>query len=297
MKKYEVTIIGGSIAGLSAALILGRALKNILIIDDLKPCFRFSDHTHGFITHDGNNPKDIVEQAKKELLNYPNITWYSSRVKSVTQEKNYFSVNTNSATSFRTVKLLLATGVKDKFPPIKGFNECWGKSILHCPYCQGYEIRNHHVGFIGNGDYAFERIKLLSGWTKWLTLFTNDPNTLNEVQIDFLSKKNIMVVEGTPISIIHTNGQMESLKMSNGDFHKIAAVFTKIDFQPPDLAIRLGCVLTEANFICVDDAGRTNIAGIFAAGDCASAFRTVPTASAAGVRAAIAINHELSKIK
>ncbi|MEO6839011.1 MAG: NAD(P)/FAD-dependent oxidoreductase [Ginsengibacter sp.] len=292
-ERYDVIIIGGSIAGLSAALILGRALRKVLIIDDHDPCFTPSIRTHGFITNDGENPSQIVAEAKVEVCKYTSIEWYSGSVISAEKKKNEFTIRLEEGKSFQSLKLLLATGVKDKLLPIPGFAECWGKSILHCPYCQGYEIRNQNIGFIGNGDYAIERISLLKGWTKRITLFTNGLCSLSTVQLDFLNERNIPVIENEIVSIYHSNGLVDYLKLNNGKSYTLSAIFTKVDLYPMPLPFELGCKLNDSKYIEIDEHGQTSITGTYAAGDCTTSFRTIPTASAAGLKAGIALNQEL----
>ncbi|MEP6627036.1 MAG: NAD(P)/FAD-dependent oxidoreductase [Ginsengibacter sp.] len=293
IETYDVIIIGGSIAGLSAALILGRALKKVLVIDDNAPCFIHSKRTHGFITNDGENPSQIVAKAKVEIGKYKTIELQNGLVISAEKFGNEFIISLEDFQSFHSLKLLLATGVHDKFPPIPGFSECWGKTILHCPYCQGYEIRNQQIGFIGNGDYAIERISLLSGWTKRIMLFTNGPCTLSNTQMRLLRDRNISVFENDIVCIFHSDGMIEYLKLKDGESYTLSAIFTKVDFDPMHLPISLKCKLTDSNYIEIDEYGKTSVIGVYAAGDCTSSFRTVASASAAGLKAGIALNQEL----
>lgn len=146
LKKYEVIIIGGSYAGLSAAMSLGRALRNVLIIDSSDACNKQTPHSHNFITQDGNKPAEISEKAKKQVLNYSTIEFLNDFVVSIEKKENFIIKSSNEI--FEAEYLILATGVKDIMPNIPGFSECWGISVIHCPYCHGYEVKEQKTGFI-----------------------------------------------------------------------------------------------------------------------------------------------------
>ena len=170
--SYEVIIIGGSYAGLSAAMTLGRSKREVLIIDNGRPCNRQTPHAHNLITHDGDAPADIVRKAKRQVESYPTVTFAPDKATSLSGESGSFKVGTDDGSAFDAKKLILATGVRDIPMPIAGFTECWGISVLHCPYCHGYEVANEPLGVIANGDMAFEMARLIYHWSKQLTLFT-----------------------------------------------------------------------------------------------------------------------------
>lgn len=147
--KYEVIIIGGSYAGLSAAMALGRALRNVLIIDSGLPCNRQTPYSHNFITQDGEKPNIIAEKAKAQVLKYNTIKFLNDFVVSGKKNENGFVITTKTGEEYISKKLIFATGIKDIMPDIKGFAECWGTSVIHCPYCHGYEVKrekNRHTG-------------------------------------------------------------------------------------------------------------------------------------------------------
>src|SRR5690606_408454 len=138
-KNFDVIIIGGSYAGLSSAMTLGRALRNVLMIDSGKPCNRQTPHSHNFITQDGEEPGTIAEKAKAQVLKYDTVKFLNDLAVSGKKTENGFVIATETGKEFATKKLVFATGVKDIMPGIKGFSECWGISVIHCPYCHGYE--------------------------------------------------------------------------------------------------------------------------------------------------------------
>lgn len=293
-KNFDIIIIGGSYAGFSSAMALGRSLRNVLIIDNGKPCNRQTPHSQNFLTNDGKTPKEISTIARQQVEKYKTVSFYDGLAIAGTKTKNGFEITTQSKKTFTSKKLVIATGIKDVLPDISGFSECWGISIIHCPYCHGYEVRNEKTGILGNGDYGFEFSKMIHNWTKDLTLFTNGKSTLTEAQTKKLSKHNIKIIE-TEIDLFeHKNGYLEHILFNNGTRHSIKAVYSKVPFiQHSDLAFQLGCKLTEQGYIEVDAFQRTNVHGIYACGDNTTPLRSVANAVYAGNVSGAAANKEL----
>ena len=192
---FEVIIIGGSYAGLSAAMSLGRALRSVLIIDSAVPCNRQTPYSHNFITQDGKTPKQIATLAREQVSQYRTLEFYDGTAINGEKKEKQFEIKTEAGDLVYSKKLIIATGLKDIMPDIKGFADCWGISVIHCPYCHGYEVRNEKTGILGNGDYGFEFSRLVSNWTKDLTLYTNGKSTLTAEQAEKLRKNNISIVE------------------------------------------------------------------------------------------------------
>ena len=165
-KNFDVIIVGGSYSGLSAAMSLGRSLREVLVIDSGLPCNRQTPYSHNFITQDGEKPAAISAKAKLQVALYKTIHFYNGLAVEAVKRENGFEISTKSGEVFSARKILFATGVKDLLPEIKGFGDCWGISVLHCPYCHGYEVKNEKTAFIANGEMAFEYAKLISNWTK-----------------------------------------------------------------------------------------------------------------------------------
>ncbi|MNS86901.1 Thioredoxin reductase [compost metagenome] len=292
--KFDVIIIGGSYAGLSAAMALGRSLRKVLIIDGGKPCNRQTPHSHNFITHDGETPANISRKAKEQVLNYPTVNSITDQVLQVEGENNDFTIRTQSGGFYQGAKLIFATGMKDDFPAIPGFSDCWGISVLHCPYCHGYEVRHEKIAIISNGSDAFEMVKLISNWSPKLTLITNGSSTLSEDQALKLQELAILVIEKEIKEITHENGYVKDIVFSDNSSHETVAIFARPKISQHDtLPQQLSCELTESGLIKVDDFQRTTVAGVYAAGDCASLFRSVPSAVAAGNKAGALVNKEL----
>jgi thioredoxin reductase len=286
---FDVIIVGGSYAGLSAAMALGRSLRKVLVIDSGKPCNRQTPHSHNFITQDGKAPAEIAEAARKQVLTYETVKFYEGLATQASETTEGFEIVTSAGDRFHTKKILFATGIIDQMPGIEGFSECWGISVLHCPYCHGYEVKHQHIGLLGNGEAAFELCKLISNWTSNLTLFTNGRSALSEMQNEIVRQHNINIVEKTIARLHHTNGNLDSVVFQDG-----SAIFARVGFsQHCNIPVQLGCELTEQGHLKTDDFHRTCVKGIYAAGDNTSFFRAVSVAVSAGTKAGIFINKEL----
>jgi thioredoxin reductase len=292
--KYDVIIIGGSYAGFSAAMALGRSLRKVLIIDSGKPCNHQTPYSHNFITHDGKKPSDINAKAKKQVLKYPTVTFLNAKATKALKTKKGFDIATEKRDVFTSRKLLFTTGLKDIFPEINGFAECWGISILHCPYCHGYEVKNEKTGIIANGAIGYEFTKMISNWTKDLTVFTNGKTTLTEEQTAILKKNNVAVVENEIDYFLHNEGKLMSIVFKDGTKTAIKALYAKPPFEQHSLLPQeLGCEITEQGLIKVDTFQKTTIAGIYAAGDNSTFGRSLALAVSSGSVAGALINKEL----
>ncbi|GAB3171509.1 NAD(P)/FAD-dependent oxidoreductase [Telluribacter humicola] len=291
---YDVVIVGGSFAGLSAAMALGRSLRKVLLIDSGSPCNIQTPHSHNFITQDGETPQAIRDKAISQVLSYPTVTFRDSVVNKVSREADKFLVEITESESFTAKKLLLATGVRDLMPDIEGFAACWGISILHCPYCHGYEVRHKKIGLLGNGDMGYEFVKLLSNWSQDLVLFTNGTSTLTEEQIQTLRSKEVEIVEEEILQIEHEQGIIQNLVLKGGTSYFVSALFARVPFElHSTIPVELGCELTDHGLIKVDEFQRTTVKGIYAAGDNAYPMRSVASAVAAGNKAGAVMNKEL----
>lgn len=292
--KFDVIIIGGSYAGLSAGMALGRALRNVLIIDSGKPCNIQTPHSHNFLTQDGKTPKEISNLAKRQVEEYKTIKFFNGLAIKGKKIESGFEIETENGNIFSAKKLVFATGVKDTMPKIKGFSECWGISIIHCPYCHGYEYSNDKTGVFANGDIAFEIGKLINNWTKDLIIFTNGKSTLTDEQVSKLKKHNIKIVEKEIDYFNHKSGQIESIIFKDSTSEKIKALYARPKFeQHCEIPKQLGCELTEHNYIKIDPFQKTTENGIFACGDNTSMMRAVSYAIAMGGIAGGMTNREL----
>jgi thioredoxin reductase len=291
---FDVVIVGGSYAGLSAALALGRALRKVLVIDSGTPCNGSTPHSHNFLTRDGETPAAITKQARKELETYSTVTLLSGKVKYVIRRDWLFQICTEEEAFFHSKKILLATGLKDEMPAIEGFADCWGITILHCPYCHGYEVKKEPTGIIANGDFGFDFIKVVSNWTDQLTVFTNGPSQFSGEQRSRIVSNGVPIVESEIISVRHRAGFIKNIICKNGSSYEMKALYAKPAFrQQTDLASKLGCELTEQGLIRTDQFQKTSVPGVFAAGDNCNWGRAVSFSVASGSVAGMMINREL----
>jgi thioredoxin reductase len=292
--EFDVIIIGGSYAGLSAAMALGRALRNVLVIDSGKPCNRQTPQSHNFITHDGETPSIILNKAKEQVMRYATVTFNNGIAISGRKLDGKFQIETENGERFYASKLMFTTGVRDIMPSIEGFAECWGISVLHCPYCHGYEVRNEPTGILANGDMGFELARLINHWTNDLILFTNGPSNLTPEQVQKIESHNIKIIETEIEGIEHDNGQLKFLRLKSGERFALNAIYARPAFnQHCTIPVDLGCELTEQNLLKVDAFQRTTMAGIFAAGDNSTLMRSVALAVAGGGFAGASINKDL----
>ncbi|MCC9072298.1 NAD(P)/FAD-dependent oxidoreductase [Flavobacterium sp. F-65] len=292
--KYDVIIIGGSYAGFSAAMALGRSLRKVLIIDSGKPCNQQTPYSHNFITQDGKRPADINAKAKKQILKYPTITFLEGKATKAIKREQEFEIETEKREKFTARKLLFATGLKDILPEIEGFAECWGISILHCPYCHGYEVKNERTGIIANGPLGYEFTKMISNWTKNLTVLTNGKTSLTEEQTAALKKNNIAILENEIDYFQHNEGKIMNIVFKDKTKIAIKALYAKPPYEQHSLLPQeLGCEITEQGLIKVDASQKTTIIGIYAAGDNSTFGRSLALAVSSGSVAGALINKEL----
>ncbi len=293
-KNYDVIIVGGSYAGLAAGMALGRALRNVLIIDSGNPCNKPTPHSHNFLTQDGSSPADIAALAKQQVSKYATVSFLSDFVATAMSSPDGFLVHTISGKTFTAKKLIFATGIKDVMPAIPGFAESWGKSVLHCPYCHGYEVHHQKTGILANGDAGFEFAALISNWTNDLTLYTNGRSTFTKEQTLHLQNHQIKIVEDEIRELEHQNGQLQNIKFRNGSSEDIHVLYAKIPFvQHSDIPALLGCELTPEGYIKTDPAHKTSVAGVFACGDNVTRMRTVANAVAMGTTTGMMANKAL----
>lgn len=295
MKKYDVIIIGGSYSGLSAAMALGRTLRSVLIIDSGKPCNRFTPHSHNFITHDGEVPGVISAKAKEQVLAYPTVEFVSDTATNAVKTGGGFEVATASGATYTSKKLLFATGVVDIMPDIKGFTECWAKSVVHCPYCHGYEVRGKKTGILANGDAAYHYALLVSQLTDDLSIFTNGKAEFTSEQLEKFRKNNIPINEAKIAELEHNDGYVSHIVFEDSSRQSIEAIYSKpVNVQHTDIPEKLGCAINEFGLIVVDEMQRTNVAGVYASGDCTNGQRAVAIAVGSGMKAGALINAELA---
>ncbi|MFL9860058.1 NAD(P)/FAD-dependent oxidoreductase [Paraburkholderia madseniana] len=287
----DVIIIGGSFAGLAAALQLGRARRKVTVLDTGLPRNRFAGHSHGLLGHDHKPPLDILAEARQQLARYPTIRLVSARADSVSGAIDHFSVLTGDGESLGARRLILSYGVADQMPHVPGFAEGWGTSIVPCPYCDGFEVAGQHWGLVWSGPQSHNYVRLYHDWTDTLTVFSDGHEIPPDIRAD-LAHRNIPVVDGRITEIAHHGGHNATVKLDTGPNVSVDILFAHPRNKPSaSLHESLGLATVDTPLgiaLKVDERRETSMPGIYAAGDLANPLMaSVTTASWQGAMAGI----------
>lgn len=296
MSKLDAAIVGGGPAGLSAALMLGRARKQVIVIDEGRPRNAVTREAHGFLTRDGISPGELRRIAQEQLGAYPSVQLTEDTVVSIAGEDGDFRLETERGRRIAVRKLLFAVGLKDRPLDIPGLAEAYGKSAFVCPYCDGWELRDEQLAVINSGAMLMHFAPLLSGWTRRFFVCTNGPDGLSESEREELRRHRIPLYD-TPIRRIESSdGQVRQIVLEDGMALPCTGIFFKPDLVPGSgLPQSLGCAVSDMGGVAVDEMGRSSVAGIYAAGDAASKMHQAIAAAASGAMCAAAINLELNQ--
>lgn len=297
MKKqiFDVAIIGGGPAGLNAALVLGRARKNVAVIDDGRPRNAVTRKVHGFLTRDGISPSEFRRIAKEEISAYHSVSFVADTAVSIAGTDGHFQIATAQGNTFTSKKLLFVVGMKDRPLDIPGLAEVYGKSAFVCPYCDGWELRDEPLVVINKGAELMHFAPLISGWTIRFTICTNGPDELTDAQREELQRNQVPMFD-SPIRCIDSNdGIVRQVVLEDGTTVPCRGIFFKPDLvMGSDLPRAIGCHISEAGTVVVDDFGKTNVPGVYSAGDAASRMHQAIAAASMGAVAAAAMNNELN---
>lgn len=298
---YDVVIIGAGSAGLSAALVLGRCLRRVLVCDGGAPRNAPSPGVHGFLTRDGTRPADLLRLGREQLLPYTTVELRPARVLSVEPMAVGFELTlegeSGRSSTCTARKVLLATGVEDELPVVEGMREFWGTGVLHCPYCHGWEVRDQPLAVYGRGKSVTGLALLVSRWSKDVVVCTDGPGGLTDNARRRLRRQGIQVREEEVRQLVGTRrGELRHIEFQNGDKLPRAAVFIHAhQHQRAQLAEKLGCRLTSKGSVWVDKNAQTTLPGLYAAGDNTPGTQQALLAAAKGSQAAICINEQLTR--
>jgi len=292
--RVDVGIIGGGPAGLSAALTLVRARRDVAVIDEGRPRNRVTRGSHGFLTRDGIPPGEFRRIARKQIEAYPSVRFLDDAAVSVSGADGDFRIATARGTVVRCKKLLFAVGKKDIPLPIPGLAEAYGKSAFVCPYCDGWELRDQPLVLIANGARALQMAKTLSGWTGRFVICTNGPADWSKEQREELNRRHIPAYEAPIRTIESDDGMVRRVALEDGTVVHCAGIF----FAPAlaagsELPRTIGCRMTDAGTVVADAFGRTGVPGVYSAGDAVSELYQVVAAASMGSLAGVGINGEL----
>lgn len=289
----DVVIIGGGAAGLTAALYLGRFRRRVVLLDTGQQANRVSHAAHGFFTRDGTAPSELIRIGREQLGQYETVCLQSRSVTAITPDEGHFKVTLEDSAVLTTRKVLLATGLKDSLPPVPGIESFWGTSVFHCPYCDGWEVRDQPVAILNDGAGAVHIAKLLRVLTPDLVVCTNG-GSLDEAERANLAAYGVRVNDTAIERIEGHEGQIETIVFVDGQRLARRAIFVRIDSaQHTPFAAQLGCAMASEFLVQVDEMGRTSVPGVYAAGDLANRMRQVAMAVTGGASAAIGINVDL----
>ncbi|MFC5701438.1 NAD(P)/FAD-dependent oxidoreductase [Cohnella faecalis] len=296
-KLLDCAIIGGGPAGLNAALVLGRARRDVALFDEGKPRNAVTRHSHGFITRDGITPGEFRAIAHADIAQYDSVQVHRVRVTAIRAEGSTFRVETASGEVVQTRKVLLATGLKDVLPAVDGIRDYYGKSLFSCPYCDGWELRDRALVVISETDSAaFHMAKTVYRWSQDLVLCTNGASVLTAEEKERLTAKGIVVDERKIVSLVGEDGFLEKIVFEDGEQLERNGGFVAGTWEHAStFGHSLGCEANEAGGLRTDDVGRTTVQGVYAAGDASViAPAQLVIAAADGSRTAIAINSDLT---
>lgn len=292
---FDAIIVGGGPAGLNAALMLGRARKKAVVLDEGRPRNAVTREAHGFLTRDGIPPGELRRLAKEQIARYPGITFIEDTAQSVTGKDGDFQIATAQGLTLRSKKLLFAVGMKDRPLNIPGLPEVYGKSAFVCPYCDGWELRDEPLVIITRGAEAMHFIPLISGWTDRFTLCTNGPDGLTDAEREDLRRHGVPFHDAPIRSIESEEGIVRQVVLEDGTAIPCRGIFFRPDLTiGSDLPQTLGCQVTEAGSVIVDEFGKTNVPGVFSAGDAVTMRHQAIAAASSGAMAAAALNNELN---
>jgi thioredoxin reductase len=292
----DVIIVGGGPAGLSAALILGRCRRRVLLCDAGNPRNAASGALHGFLTRDGLAPSELLKIAREQLRPYTTVEVRDISVTEAAQAVDRFEVMLSDGTRLSSRKLLLATGVVDHIPEIEGIEALYGRSVWHCPYCDGWEMRDQPLAVYGRGENGKGLALELVAWSSDLVLCTDGPSGLEPSDIERLSRNGILLREERIVRLEGREGELENIVFANGEkLARRGMFFSTGNRQGCDLPARLGCEFTEKGAVNTGEYESTQRPGLYVAGDASRAVQLVVVAAAEGAQAAFAINTALLK--
>jgi thioredoxin reductase len=296
--RCDVAVIGGGAAGLSGALVLGRARRSVVVIDAGAPRNAPAAGVHGFLTRDGISPADLLATGRQEVERYGGFVG-NAVVQDVRRIGDKFELTLDGRRHVIARRLLVTTGLVDELPDIPGLRERWGRDVLHCPYCHGWEVRDQAIGILGEGPHAVQKTLLLRQWTSDLVLFSHTAPALTDEQAEQLAALDIRVVPGIVDSLVVADDRLAGVRMTDDTVvARQALVVSPRMVARSQVLATLGLEPTPhpmgvGEYIAADPTGRTEVPGVWVAGNVTDLMAQVVTSAAGGAMAAAAINSDL----
>ena len=292
MNEYDVVIIGGGAAGLSAALVLSRARRTVLVVDSGQPRNAPAAHMHGFLSRDGMVPGHLLTVGQAEVEGYGGEV-IQDAVARVGQSEGGFQVELRSGVRVTARRLLVATGLRDELPDVGGLRERWARDVLHCPYCHGYEVHGQQLGVLGGSPGSVRYAQIVRQWSDDVVFFV-PAGTLTAQDREQLRARAIGIVEGNVAQVVVKDDRLHGVALDDDTLVRRYALFVPPRFVPNnDILLDLGCDLDENGWVRIDLSGQTTTPGVWAAGNVSNPRAQVITAAGEGSAAAIAINADI----
>ena len=296
MAVFDAVIVGAGPAGLSAALLLGRCRRRVLVCDEGRPRNAAAHALHGFLTRDGIPPAELLRIGREQLRPYETVQLRSITVTDARRLDNRFAVTLSDGSSVTARKLLLATGVVDRVPNVPGIHDFYGSSVFHCPYCDGWELSDQPLAIYGKGEHAKGLALEMTAWSAQLFLCTDGPSGLTEHDLERLRRQRIAIHESPIAGLEGTDGALERVRFADGTSVSCRGMFFSTgEHQRSGLPAQLGCEFTPKGAVDTGECEATNIPGLYVAGDASRLMQLAIVAAAEGAQAAFAINSALLK--
>jgi thioredoxin reductase len=293
MSEYDVAVIGGGAAGLSAALVLSRARRRVAVVDAGSPRNAPAAHMHGFLSRDGMPPRDLLAVGRDEVLGYGGDLIVGTVEDVVRDAGPHFRLLLADGSHLSSRRLLVATGLRDELPEVPGVRERFGRDVLHCPYCHGYEVRDEPVAVLGGTSDAVQHAQIVRQWSPDLLILPHT-DVLSAPDRDQLAARSIGVVDGPVKRLVVEDDRLTGIELEDGRVIHRAAIFVRPRFVPNnDVLNTLGCAMDDRGWVVADPVGRTSVAGVWVAGNAVNPRAQVITAAGEGSAAAIALNGDL----
>ncbi|GAC1345392.1 MAG: NAD(P)/FAD-dependent oxidoreductase [Candidatus Dormibacteria bacterium] len=293
-EAFEVLVVGGGPAGLSAALWLGRYRRRTLVVDRGDHRNDATELAHGYLSRDPIDPGELLEIGRRQLAAYAEVVLRDTGVSRIRPAGSGFAADLDDGACVEVQRVVLATGVRDELPELAGFDRHYGADVFHCPSCDGYETRDRNVVTVGWDEQLAEFARHINTWARSVTAVLAGQEGPSEAERRRLAAAGIETVAAEPVELVGSRGNLREMVLGDGRRLPCEMAFFNLNNgQRSGLADSLGCEETEQGCVRVDDHGRTSITGVFAAGDMTPGPHLVQVAGAKGVVAGVACAHSL----